>query len=176
MAKMQEEPKEDAGAKPATKKRKGVQPDPELSTPRPRKLAFLEDEEISEGDEDVPTPTSSANQEDLSDGEDQDLFKDRFRTESTQPKMQKSKVAKSDDPLLETPPTKKPEISTPGSSGMRLAATSEKAQEILAGIDDGLVAALPQNLSRQGLLCSCAFSFAVSESPCTATVTTSATS
>ena len=131
--------------KPAGRKRKAV-PDPELSTPRPRRLEYEGDasEDEHEGSEGphVPTPTSSAYGD--SDDEDKDLFKDKYRVQSSGSKPQETKKAI----MIETPPTKK--ASTPASnpSCSRVSSCTEEVQDMLAGVEDELLATIPTSLSR----------------------------
>ena len=148
MAKMQ--PEEVQGSREC-KKRK-VAPDPSLSTPRPRKISFTQ--EASEAEEDephVPTPTSSPEEEQDTDGEDNDIFEGRFCTKD-QRSSQQPKASKLKEPVLETPPSKKPEVRTPGTQGSfsKASGSAEELQELLAGIDDKLLALLPEGFSRPG--------------------------
>ena len=149
MAKMEKDVKKEEEKplpKPANKKRKAG-PDPDLSTPRPRRLDY--DVEGSEDDNEqgseaphVPTPTSSAYGD--SDDEDKDLFRDKYRGQSSgskKPEVQKPAQ-------LETPPTTKATTPASHASGSRFSCFADEVQDMLAGIEDELLATIPTALSR----------------------------
>ena len=134
--------------KPSQGKRKS-HPDPEYSTPRPRKINFKQEvsEEEEEQDDDdhphVPTPTSSPNTDESS-GEDKDLFKGPFKLPHG--------PRETPPPTFQTPPSKKSDGKTPAStmpcSQKSWTGLSEDLQEMLAGIDDAVLGSLPSSLSR----------------------------
>ena len=115
MAMMLKEDQQDNAKTVSGAKKRKAWPDPELSTPRPRKLAFANEASENEDEPHVPTPTSSAHEDDQSDGEDNDIFRDRFRGQQADTQPQ-GKPSKAQEKVFATPAAKKHEVETPGTA------------------------------------------------------------
>ena len=150
MARMKEEESREPSALPGKPCKRKSLADPDLSTPRPRKLQFQPEASEVEDEPHVPTPTSSPGEEEASDGEDHDLFVGRFAGTNNQ-SSQPTKIPQFKEPVWETPPSKKAEVSTPGKRGpaSRLSGTTDDLQGMLASMDDKLLDTVPATLCRQ---------------------------
>ena len=129
--------------------------DEAASQPRPRRLRFSPQQEATgsgdepregEGDEGVPTPTSSAEQEPTDDEEDTDIFQGSF----AQKKGQASQTEQVQPRVQVTPETKPSKASDPGSNAsMRSRDYDQDVKDIMATMEDALLATLPAGFSRR---------------------------
>ena len=143
----------------AEKRKRSQRPDDDLSAARPRRLKFTPKETVDDihsetqdsGGEDhphVPTPTSSACEED-SEAEDSDLFKGKFAITKDAKKKNTNKPIRPELGFT-TPAPKRSSAATPASDGgaSRFSGMSEEIQDMLAGIEDAVLDVLPCTLSR----------------------------
>ena len=128
----------------------------EFSAQRPRKITFRTpsrkqesaEEDDDEGHPDVPSPTSSPEQE-ASDGEDNDIFQGKYSSAKSQALVPKEAPTCRSD--YETPPqrpSKRFEAGTRSPATDTIANHSEEVKGMLATLDDALLATIPSELSR----------------------------
>ena len=131
-------------------KEKRQAPEGELSAQRPRKL-FKEAEESDDGRSDVPTPCSSAGSQDaqeVGEAEDSDLFRGKFARTQAQKKQDNEEEEPQEPEVCETPKVRSGTALGATPSSRSFGGLSDDVRDLLATIEDRLLATIPSSLTR----------------------------